>query len=55
MSYLSNRCQIVNIGEFFYESMGIKYGVPQGSVPVPFLFDLFIDDISDLQCDSIIL
>ena len=37
-SYLNNRCQSININGCESQSIPLIYGVPQGSVIVPFLF-----------------
>ena len=40
-SYLTERYQRVKINNSFSEYHLIKYGVPQGSVPGPILFNIF--------------
>ena len=44
-SYLSERKQYVNIGNYKSSTESINYGVPQGSVLGPLLFNIYINDI----------
>ena len=44
-SYLSDRSQYTNIFNEASELTSVRYGVPQGSVLVPFFFIIYINDI----------
>ena len=44
-SYLSNRKQRVNINDKCSSSSEILFGVPQGSISGPLLFNIFICDM----------
>jgi len=48
-SYLSDRVQFVQMGEFSSGYLHIACGVPQGSVLGPKLFNLYIDDIFNVS------
>lgn len=46
-SYLSNRKQVVRIGESMSTESRIQFGIPQGSILGPTMFLVYINDISD--------
>ena len=45
-SFLKNRFQYVSLENYQSNLKKINYGVPQGSVFVPLLFNVYINDIS---------
>ena len=51
-SYLSNRKFLVCI-DVFSEARTLKYGVPQGSILGPFLFLLYVNDLSQSLSDTL--
>ncbi len=44
-SYLSDRLQYVRIGTISSEVASLKYGIPQGSVLSPFLFNIYTNSL----------
>ena len=51
-SYLSDRYQVVKIGDSKSEALPIEFGVPQGSLLAPLLFNIYINSIKDLGLEG---
>ena len=51
LNYLTGRKQYVQINEKQSQAVDVQFGVPQGSVLGPVLFDLYVSDLEpDLEC-----
>ena len=51
-SYLTNRSLLVNLGNNVSQLASVSCTVPQGSIPGPFLFLIYVNDMSQaVKCD----
>ena len=48
MSYLTDRTQYVQIDDRSLERLNVSFGVPQGFILRPLLFNLYVNDLTDL-------
>ena len=52
-SYLSNQSHFVQINDRISESVKVRFGMPQGSILGPMLFNLYVSDLQDHLPSSI--
>lgn len=47
LEYLNNRSQFTTVNGSSSSTKAINYGVPQGSLPVPRLYSIYVNDLPD--------
>jgi hypothetical protein len=47
-SYLSNRTQVVKIGNYVSDSAAVGWGIPQGSILGPLLFSIYVNSVTTI-------